>query len=125
MNLAATFLVAFVALEHLGFLILEMFLWNTPIGHRVFDLAPAFAEQSSSLAANQGLHNGFLSAGLVWSLFRGPDGFALQVFFLVCVCVAGVFGALTASGSIFFVQALPALLALAFVVLSRRSRGRN
>lgn len=125
MNIAANILVGFVALQHLGFLILEMFLWTTPIGHGVFGLDPAFAEQSSSLAANQGLYNGFLSAGLTWSLLRGADGFPLKVFFLACVCVAGIFGAATASVSILWIQALPALVALIFVVLSERKFSRT
>jgi uncharacterized membrane protein len=120
---AATALVAFVALEHLAFLVLEMFLWNTPVGMRVFGLEPAFAEASASLAANQGLYNGFLAAGLVWSLVRRGDCFALQVFFLSCVVVAGVFGAVTAKGSILLVQAAPALVALGLVVRSRGVSG--
>lgn len=123
MRVAVNVLVAFVALEHLGFLVLEMFLWNTPVGIRVFGLTPSFAEQSSSLAANQGLYNGFLSAGLIWSLIAGSSGFPQKVFFLSCVVVAGVFGALTASGSILLVQAAPALIALALVVLSRENPG--
>ncbi|MBW2312619.1 MAG: DUF1304 domain-containing protein [Deltaproteobacteria bacterium] len=122
MQLAANLLVAFVALEHLGFLILEMFLWTKPAGLRVFGLTPEFAEQSASLAANQGLYNGFLFAGLVWALMRGREGFQLKVFFLGCVCVAGVFGALTASGSILFIQALPGAVALTLAVLSERAR---
>jgi len=125
MTLAANILVGFVALQHLGFLILEMFLWTTPIGHGVFGLDPAFAEQSASLAANQGLYNGFLSAGLVWSLFRGAEGFALKVFFLACVVVAGVFGALTASGSILWIQGFPALIALFAVVVSGRGAAQS
>jgi putative membrane protein len=123
LHIAATLAVAFVALEHLGFLVLEMFLWETPTGLRVFGLTPEFAERSAGLAANQGLYNGFLFAGLVWGLWRGSDGFDLKVFFLGCVCVAGVFGALTASGSILFVQALPGAVALALVALSRRAGG--
>jgi putative membrane protein len=91
----ASLLIAFVALEHVGFLVLEMFLWTTPYGIRTFGLTPEFAEASSALAANQGLYNGFLAAGLLWGLLRRQDGFATKVFFLVCVIVAGVFGALT------------------------------
>ena len=124
-KIAANVLVAIVALEHLGFLVLEMFLWNTPVGIRVFDLTPSFAEQSAGLAANQGLYNGFLSAGLIWSLLRGPSGFPQKVFFLSCVVVAGVFGALTAKGSILLVQAAPALITLVLVVLSREKPGSS
>ena len=119
MRITTNVLVAIVALEHLGFLVLEMFLWNTPVGIRVFDLTPAFAEQSSSLAANQGLYNGFLSAGLIWSLIRGPSGFPQKVFFLSCAVVAGVFGALTVKGSILLIQAAPALITIVLVILSR------
>ena len=125
MSHAANVLVAFVALEHLAFLVLEMFLWNTPVGMRVFGLEPAFAEASASLAANQGLYNGFLAAGLVWSLVRRGDRFALQVFFLSCVVVAGVFGAVTAKGSILLVQAAPALVALGLVLRTRGERART
>lgn len=107
-------LVAIVALEHLGFLWLEMFQWTKPLGLKVFRLAPAQAEASASLAMNQGLYNGFLAAGLLWSLWARPElGRPLQAFFLGCVVVAGVFGAATASPRIFLIQAVPALAALA------------
>ena len=125
MRIAADILLGFIALEHLGFLVLEMFLWNTPVGIRVFGLTPSFAEQSSSLAANQGLYNGFLSAGLVWGLVRGSGGFPQKVFFLSCVIVAGVFGALTAKGSILMIQATPALIALVLVFFSRGQSGNS
>lgn len=125
MRTAANILVAIVALEHLGFLVLEMFLWTTPVGMRVFGLDPSFAVQSASLAANQGLYNGFLSAGLIWSLIQGPSGFPQKVFFLSCVIVAGGFGALTVKSSILLVQAAPALIALVLVVLSRASPGSS
>ena len=120
MNKVASTLIAFVAIEHLGFLVLEMFLWTTPTGMQVFGLTPAFAEQSSALAANQGLYNGFLAAGLVWSLIGKEDTFAIKIFFLSCVVVAGVFGALTAKASILVVQGAPAFAALVLVVLARR-----
>lgn len=123
MKTMADVLVVFVALQHLGFLVLEMFLWNTPTGMRVFGLTPEFAAQSASLAANQGLYNGFLAAGLAWGLIRGTAGFPLKVFFLSCVVVAGVFGAATASGSILLVQAAPGAIALALVVLSKERAG--
>ena len=119
MILAANVVVALVALVHLYFLVLEMFLWNTPKGRRAFGLTPEFAAASRTLAANQGLYNGFLAAGLVWGLALGADGFGVKVFFLGCVVVAGVFGALTASRKILWVQALPGVVALALVLLSR------
>ena len=125
MTLLANVLVAIVAIEHLGFLVLEMFLWTTPVGMRTFGLTPEFAEASEVLAANQGLYNGFLAAGLVFSLVRGRDAFAIKVFFLGCVIVAGVFGAITAKTSILFVQAAPALLALALVASSRQGGDRS
>ncbi|HJV55438.1 MAG TPA: DUF1304 domain-containing protein [Methylomirabilota bacterium] len=119
MILAANVVVALVALLHLYFLVLEMFLWNTPRGRRTFDLTPEFAAASRTLAANQGLYNGFLAAGLGWGLALGAAGVAVEVFFLGCVIVAGVFGALTASRKILWVQALPGAVALALVLLSR------
>ena len=112
--------IAFVAFEHLCFLVLEMFFWDTPIGIRVFGLTPEFAAQSAVLAANQGLYNGFLAAGLIWSLVRRSDVFAIRVFFLTCVVVAGLFGALTVGRSILFVQGVPALVALVLVMYFRR-----
>ena len=116
----SAFVVAFVALLHVGFLILEMFLWTSPFGQRTFGLTPEFAAQSAVLAANQGLYNGFLAAGLIWSLVARPDmAYALKLFFLACVVVAGVFGAATAKVTILFVQALPAALALAAVIAAR------
>ena len=119
MILAANVVVALIALVHLYFLILEMVLWNTPRGWRTFDLTPEFATASRTLAASQGLYNGFLAAGLAWGLALGVDGFGVKVFFLGCVVVAGVFGALTASRKILWVQALPGAVALALVLLSR------
>ncbi|MCW7540237.1 DUF1304 domain-containing protein [Aquabacterium sp. A7-Y] len=109
----AKILVGLVALLHLYFLVLEMFLWDKPFGRRTFGLTPEFAAASKALAANQGLYNGFLAAGLVWGLTLGPAGTAVKLFFLACVVVAGVFGALTVSRKIFFVQAVPALAAVA------------
>jgi putative membrane protein len=122
MPLVANILVAIVALLHVGFLVIEMFFWNTPFGHRSFNLTPDFAAQSVVLAANQGLYNGFLAAGLDWSLLAPKTmALALKVFFLGCVIVAGVFGAATAKASILFIQASPAAVALACVWLSRDS----
>jgi putative membrane protein len=116
--LLANVLVGLVALLHLYFLVLEMFFWNKPLGRRVFGTTPEFAQASAVLAANQGLYNGFLAAGLFWGLVLGPAGFGIKVFFLGCVIVAGVFGALTVSRKILWVQALPAAVALALVLLS-------
>jgi putative membrane protein len=119
MSTLANVLVSLVALLHAGFLVLEMFLWKTPAGRRVFGLPPDVMAASAPLAANQGLYNGFLAAGLVWGLLLGPAGFSVKVFFLVCVVVAGVFGAATAKKTILYVQALPGALALAAVWLAR------
>lgn len=113
MNTAANILVAIVALLHLYFLVLEMFLWTKPMGRRTFGLTPEFAQASAALAANQGLYNGFLAAGLIWSLLAEPPlAFYLKIFFLSCVIVAGIYGAATVNRRIFWVQAAPALLAL-------------
>lgn len=120
MKKVANGLVALVAIEHLYILVLEMFLWTRPAGLRAFGLTPEFAEQSAALAANQGLYNGFLAAGLIWSLVRKQDGFPIRVFFLICVIVAGVFSAVTAKPSILFVQAVPAIVALLVSFLARR-----
>ena len=116
MSTAANVLVLFVALLHLVFLVLEMFLWTKPFGRRTFGLTQELADASAKLAANQGLYNGFLAAGLIWGVASGL--FQVKVFFLVCVIVAGVFGAFTAKRSILFVQALPGALALAAVWFS-------
>jgi putative membrane protein len=118
MTTVANIAVALVALLHLYFLILEMFLWTKPFGLRTFGLTPEFAAASKSLAANQGLYNGFLAAGLVWGLVLGDAGDPIKIFFLGCVIVAGVFGALTASRKILWVQALPGAVALALVLLA-------
>lgn len=111
----ANILIALVAALHVYFMVLEMVLWDKPYGMRTFGNTPEQAEATKVLAANQGLYNGFLAAGLVWGLNLGPQGQHIQVFFLACVVVAGLFGAWTVSRKIFFVQALPALLALAAV----------
>jgi len=112
MTLAGNVLVALIALLHLWFLVLEMFLWDKPAGLRAFGLTREQAESSKVLAANQGLYNGFLAAGLIWGLLMGGQGFYIKVFFLTCVLVAGLFGGFTASRKIFFIQALPAAIAL-------------
>ncbi|MDP2228729.1 MAG: DUF1304 domain-containing protein [Moraxellaceae bacterium] len=118
MEFFANVLVGLVALLHLYFMVLEMFLWTRPMGRKVFGLTEAFANESRALAANQGLYNGFLVVGLVWGLLLGPEGFAQKVFFLSCVIVAGVFGGATVSKRIVWVQAMPAVVALALVYLS-------
>ncbi|OQY72564.1 MAG: hypothetical protein B6D47_04770 [Rhodocyclaceae bacterium UTPRO2] len=116
MDIAANIAVALVALLHLYFLVLEMFFWDKPLGRRAFGLTPEFAAASKALAANQGLYNGFLVAGLAWGLWLGAGGTPIKVFFLGCVVVAGVFGALTASRKILWAQALPGAVALALVL---------
>ncbi len=120
MNVLASAAVALVALLHVFFLVLEMFLWTRPYGLKTFGLSREEAESTRKLAANQGLYNGFLAAGLVWGLVSADGGFSIRVFFLSCVIVAGIFGAFTAKRSILFVQALPGVIALALVLLSRR-----
>ncbi len=112
MNLAANLATGLVALLHLYFLVLEMFLWTKPYGRRVFGLTPELAQATKSLAANQGLYNGFLAAGLGWGLLAGPDGHTIKVFFLSCVIIAGIFGAATANRKILWVQAVPGAAAL-------------
>lgn len=123
MKRIAVFLVLLVVVAHLGFLVLEMFLWDHPVGQRVFSMTPEQSAASAVLAMNQGLYNGILVVGLLWGLASGRRD--LLVFFLWCVIVAGVFGALTAKLSILFVQALPALLALVFVLMAGRAFRRT
>jgi putative membrane protein len=118
MTTVANIAVGLVAALHAYFLVLEMFFWDKPLGRRVFGLTPEFAAASKSLAANQGLYNGFLAAGLVWGLCLGATGNPTKIFFLVCVIVAGIFGAVTANRKILWVQALPAALALALLWMS-------
>ena len=118
MSTAAEFGVALVALLHLYFLVLEMFFWEKPLGLRIFGLTPEFAKASRNLAANQGLYNGFLAAGLVWGLFLDAAGGSIRLFFLGCVVVAGVFGAATVNRRILWIQALPGAVAIALVLAS-------
>lgn len=118
MTTVANIAVAVVALLHLCFLVLEMFLWDKPVGRRIFGLTSEFAAASKALAANQGLYNGFLAAGLLWGLTLGRNGVAVQIFFLSCVIVAGVFGAITASRKILWVQAVPGALALTLLLFA-------
>lgn len=116
MRTLATILVLLVALEHVWILILEMFLWTKPLGLKTFRQSRQAAEATRVLAANQGLYNGFLAAGLFWSLATGDH--AVQVFFVSCVLVAGIYGGLTAKRSILYIQGLPALLALLALLAS-------
>lgn len=110
MSIAASIVIAVVALLHIYFLVLEMFLWDKPAGRRVFGLTAEFAAQSKTLAANQGLYNGFLAAGLIWALAAHRGDVAM--FFLGCVLIAGIYGGFTASRKILYVQALPAAVGL-------------
>jgi putative membrane protein len=112
----ANVFVALIALLHVYILVLEMFLWTTPRGRKAFGTTAEFAEQSKVLAANQGLYNGFLAAGLTWGLALGAEGHAIKLFFLACVLVAGVYGGLTANKRILFIQAVPAAIGLALVL---------
>jgi len=116
--LVANVVVALVALLHLYFLVLEMFLWDKPAGLRAFGQSREQAAATKVLAANQGLYNGFLAAGLIWGLSLGAAGTGVKLFFLGCVLVAGLYGAATANRKILFVQALPAALGLALLLLS-------
>ena len=116
MKMAADVMIVLVALEHLWFLVLEMFLWTRPAGLKTFRMTLEKAKETAALAANQGLYNGFLAAGLVLGLFV-DHGFVLKIFFLSCVVVAGIFGAATVSRRILLVQALPAAIALVLVHL--------
>ncbi len=118
MKFVANLLTGFVALCHLGFLVLEMFLWDHPIGRKIFSMTPEVSASSAVLAMNQGLYNGFLAAGLIWGIRTGRR--EIKLFFLGCVVVAGVFGSLTAKPTIFFTQGLPALLAFASVIIASR-----
>ena len=113
----ANVFVALMALLHVYILVLEMFLWTTPRGRKAFGLTPEFAEASKTLAANQGLYNGFLAAGLVWGLCLGsPAGYGVKLFFLGCILVAGLYGGLTATRKILFIQAIPAAIGIALVM---------
>ncbi|MFI5166842.1 MAG: DUF1304 domain-containing protein [Thermoanaerobaculales bacterium] len=118
MTTLATVVVGLVAILHLYFLVLEMFLWTTPFGMRTFGLTPEFAAATRSLAANQGLYNGFLAVGLAWGLLLGAAGHTITMFFLICVVIAGLVGGFTANRKILWVQALPGAIALALTLLS-------
>jgi putative membrane protein len=118
MKLAANIVVAIVALLHVYILVLEMFLWDKPRGMKAFGLTPEFAAATKVLGSNQGLYNGFLAAGLFWGLYLGSGGYPIKTFFLLCVLVAGIYGAATANKRILFVQAAPALIGLVLLYLS-------
>lgn len=118
MTAAANVVLIIIALLHLGFLILEMFLWKHPIGRRTFGMSKELAESSATLAANQGLYNGFLAAGLLWGVISGE--FSVKLFFLICILIAGIFGGFTAKRSILYIQALPALIGLILLYISAR-----
>lgn len=105
-------LIALIALLHVYILVLEMFLWEKPAGLRAFRNTPEKAAMTRVLAANQGLYNGFLAAGLLWGLWLGEDGKPIELFFLICIAIAGVFGAATAAKKILYIQTLPALIAI-------------
>lgn len=118
MELLTELAVALVALLHFLFLVLEMFLWQTRIGRSVSGFNVEMSAKTAKLAANQGLYNGFLASGLVWSLFAADIKLELRVFFLSCVIIAGLFGAMTVSRSIFLIQATPGIIALTLVLLA-------
>lgn len=121
MSILANLAVLLVALVHVGILVVEMFLWDEPFGMKVFGLTPEKAATTKVLAANQGLYNGFLAAGLLWGLVLGGDqGASFAYFFLICVLVAGLYGAATVSKRILFVQSVPAAVGLALLLAAGR-----
>ena len=117
LKILATVLTLLVAIEHVGIMVLEMFFWDHPVGRRIFGMTPEVSAASATLAANQGLYNGFIAAGLFWGLIAGRRD--VKLFFLGCVVVAGIFGGMTAKTSIVFTQALPAFLALGLTLLAK------
>ncbi len=122
MTQARKILVFLIALEHFWFMVLEMFLWQHPIGLNTFQMTPSDAEVTAVLAANQGLYNSFLAVGLLWGLFHKSDiaSYAIQKFFLICIVVAGVFGGFTAKPTILYIQAVPAFIA--FLLMHREAQ---
>lgn len=114
----ANVLTGLVALLHAYILVLEMFFWDRPQGMKAFNTTPEYAASTKTLAANQGLYNGFLAAGLAWGIWLGEAGDPVKIFFLLCVAVAGLYGALTVGRKILFIQTLPALVALAAVLFT-------
>jgi putative membrane protein len=115
MSIITNIVIGAIGVLHIGFLVLEMFLWTKPIGLKTFRMTKEVAESSATLAANQGLYNGFLAAGLFWGLISGMD--SIRIFFLVCVLSAGIYGGLTANRTILYIQALPALIGLVLMLL--------
>ncbi len=122
MKTASNLAILLVVLAHIGFLVLEMFFWDHPVGRRIFNMTPEVSASSAVLAMNQGLSNGFLAAGLLWGVVSGRRD--IKLFFLGCVLVAGVFGGITAKTTILFTQALPALIALGLVLAASRANGK-
>jgi len=118
MKTLATLLTAIIALLHFGFMMVEMFFWQHPIGYKMFSTTAEFAEKTHFMAQNQGLYNGFLVAGLLWGLIAKKRD--VTIFFLLCVIVAGIYGAITVKPTIFVIQAVPAILALGFMILAKR-----
>lgn len=118
MTHATDIVIGLVAILHIYFLVLEMFLWDKPYGRKIFLLTPEFATASKTLAANQGLYNGFLAAGLLWGLWLGAAGLDVKLFFLLCVVAAGLYGGLSVSRKILMVQALPAIVALLMLLVT-------
>ena len=117
MTLLQTFFIALVACLHVYFLILEMFFWTKPKGLKTFGLKKEYAEQSKVLAANQGLYNGFLAAGLIWSIIE--KNAEIAIFFLICVTIAGIYGSYsTKKLSLFFIQAVPAIITILLVIFT-------
>jgi putative membrane protein len=116
MTVITNLILIVIAILHLGFLGLEMFFWKHPLGRKIFGMTKEVSESSATLAANQGLYNGFLAAGLIWGVVSGE--FSVKLFFLVCVLIAGIYGGFTAKRSILYIQALPALIGLVFLFLS-------
>lgn len=119
MSFAANIVVLLIAVLHVYILVLEMFLWDKPAGLRAFNQTQEAATASKVLAANQGLYNGFLAAGLFWGLSLGANGNSVKIFFLYCVLVAGLYGAMTANKKILFIQAIPAAIGLCLILLSK------
>ena len=113
----SSLVIGLIALLHIYILVLEMFLWDKPAGLKAFGHSQEMASHSKVLAANQGLYNGFLAAGLCWGLYLGESGFAINVFFLSCIVIAGIYGGLTAKFKIIYIQAVPAILALALLYI--------
>ncbi len=118
MSILANVFIALIALLHVYIMVLEMFLWDKPAGLRAFGQTQEAATASKVLAANQGLYNGFLAAGLAWGLWLGSAGYEVKIFFLLCVLVAGLYGAATANRKILFIQAIPATIGLLLLLLS-------